>query len=230
MPDMDAVETLTQLTERDAQILYVLFVLCRDDEPREPSAIAARFKDASTQLITAALYKLRDVGAARFDALTGKPGWKADRSRHRRHALLLPRLAHLDQRGRRAEGARRVMTEPIPDVSSLALVSMPGHDDPWGTCLNCMGRHWLSTCGYPEDRQIGGACCGICEDVVCDECEDGDGMHPYGSALICDDLGRPLQTDTLRPVDFAGHGWLDYPWSGYDPGLYDERMRGEVPF
>ena len=76
VPDMDAVETLAQLTERDAQILYVLFVLCRDDEPREPSAIAARFKDASTQLITAALYKLRDVGAARFDALTGKPGWK----------------------------------------------------------------------------------------------------------------------------------------------------------
>jgi hypothetical protein len=73
---MATVQTLTQMTARDAQILYVLFVMCRDEQPRQPGDIAARFKSASTQMITSVLYKLRDVGAARFDSLADRPGWK----------------------------------------------------------------------------------------------------------------------------------------------------------
>lgn len=112
------------------------------------------------------------------------------------------------------------------DACNVALLSLPGHDDPWGPCYGCDGRHWVSLC----DRHSLD-CCGACDQVECSSCSDGDGMHPFGTALISDEDEQPAQLDALlRPDQFTATGVFEYPHSRMDWwGLYDEAFRGEHP-
>lgn len=70
---VSGLDLLTKMTTTDMAVLNVVFVLCRNDEPRAPKDVAARFKDGTHQFATARMYRLVKVGAARWESTGGPP-------------------------------------------------------------------------------------------------------------------------------------------------------------
>jgi hypothetical protein len=63
MPDMAAVDVLTDMTTRDAQFLYIVFLRAAGRLPTKASDIAGHFKSCSHQMATAEVAKLERIGA-----------------------------------------------------------------------------------------------------------------------------------------------------------------------
>lgn len=63
---------LTRLTFRNMSFLNVVYVLARNNEPRAPKDVAARFNGCSHQRATAEMYKLVRAGAARWESGGGR--------------------------------------------------------------------------------------------------------------------------------------------------------------
>jgi hypothetical protein len=70
---VDALGLLQDLTTRDLAVLVGIYMLCRDGQSRTPKDVAAKFSDASHQLITKHMYALVGIGAARWDNNGGSP-------------------------------------------------------------------------------------------------------------------------------------------------------------